>query len=233
MNKASFRGLLLSIVFTAKNPDQPLHIVYVPSHLYHMLFELFKVEYQTSLKTRRMLFLTACLFTSLPHPPFSLLERHESNSRDARDEPRVAPHQSASLTGNGGPHHQGRGFETDHDFSTKICQCSRGNNTGRKRQGYAIKQVLLSFSLQAPVLHSCQRRKNTPCVSNTLLLYLKMSDRGGGVPLRKIERLFSYMYSTAPSPVHMDNSRNAPLVRLQLSPSVCSMLQYYKHAFAS
>ncbi|KTF83746.1 hypothetical protein cypCar_00003685 [Cyprinus carpio] len=38
----------------------------------------------------------------------------------------------------------------------------------------------------------------------------KMSDRGGGVPLRKIERLFSYMYSTAPSPV-AENSRNAPL----------------------
>ncbi|XP_069490463.1 pyruvate dehydrogenase kinase, isozyme 2 isoform X2 [Ambystoma mexicanum] len=29
---------------------------------------------------------------------------------------------------------------------------------------------------------------------------IKMSDRGGGVPLRKIERLFSYMYSTAPMP---------------------------------
>uniref|UniRef100_A0A665VBI6 Protein-serine/threonine kinase n=1 Tax=Echeneis naucrates TaxID=173247 RepID=A0A665VBI6_ECHNA len=42
-------------------------------------------------------------------------------------------------------------------------------------------------------------------------LTIKMSDRGGGVPLRKIERLFSYMYSTAPSPVHVDNSRNAPL----------------------
>uniref|UniRef100_A0A671U641 Protein-serine/threonine kinase n=1 Tax=Sparus aurata TaxID=8175 RepID=A0A671U641_SPAAU len=42
-------------------------------------------------------------------------------------------------------------------------------------------------------------------------LTIKMSDRGGGVPLRKIERLFSYMYSTAPSPVHSDNSRNAPL----------------------
>ncbi|KAM7081776.1 pyruvate dehydrogenase kinase, isozyme 2 isoform X4 [Ciconia boyciana] len=28
----------------------------------------------------------------------------------------------------------------------------------------------------------------------------KMSDRGMGVPLRKIERLFSYMYSTAPTP---------------------------------
>uniref|UniRef100_A0AAY5K3L4 Protein-serine/threonine kinase n=1 Tax=Esox lucius TaxID=8010 RepID=A0AAY5K3L4_ESOLU len=42
-------------------------------------------------------------------------------------------------------------------------------------------------------------------------LTIKISDRGGGVPLRKIERLFSYMYSTAPSPAHLDNSRNAPL----------------------
>ncbi|KAG8443115.1 hypothetical protein GDO86_011797 [Hymenochirus boettgeri] len=38
----------------------------------------------------------------------------------------------------------------------------------------------------------------------------KISDNGGGVPLRKIERLFSYMYSTAPRPM-IDNTRNAPL----------------------
>uniref|UniRef100_S4RBS9 Protein-serine/threonine kinase n=1 Tax=Petromyzon marinus TaxID=7757 RepID=S4RBS9_PETMA len=37
-------------------------------------------------------------------------------------------------------------------------------------------------------------------------------DKGGGVPLRKIDRLFNYMYSTAPRP-RMDTSRAAPLVR--------------------
>nr|XP_023400170.1 pyruvate dehydrogenase kinase, isozyme 4 isoform X2 [Loxodonta africana] len=41
-------------------------------------------------------------------------------------------------------------------------------------------------------------------------LTIKISDRGGGVPLRIIDRLFSYTYSTAPTPV-VDNSRNAPL----------------------
>ncbi|XP_060033693.1 pyruvate dehydrogenase (acetyl-transferring) kinase isozyme 1, mitochondrial isoform X2 [Erinaceus europaeus] len=38
----------------------------------------------------------------------------------------------------------------------------------------------------------------------------KMSDRGGGVPLRKIDRLFNYMYSTAPRP-RVETSRAAPL----------------------
>ncbi|CAG09959.1 unnamed protein product, partial [Tetraodon nigroviridis] len=41
-------------------------------------------------------------------------------------------------------------------------------------------------------------------------LTVKVSDRGGGVPLRKIERLFTYTYSTAPRP-SLDGSRAAPL----------------------
>uniref|UniRef100_A0A8C9YXF1 Protein-serine/threonine kinase n=1 Tax=Sander lucioperca TaxID=283035 RepID=A0A8C9YXF1_SANLU len=97
----------------SKNPDQPLHIVYVPSHLYHMLFELFKNAMRATVETHE---------TALTLPPI---------------------------------------------------------------------KVRVSLGTED--------------------LTIKMSDRGGGVPLRKIERLFSYMYSTAPSPVHIDNSRNAPL----------------------
>ncbi|XP_067225260.1 pyruvate dehydrogenase (acetyl-transferring) kinase isozyme 2, mitochondrial isoform X2 [Chanodichthys erythropterus] len=41
-------------------------------------------------------------------------------------------------------------------------------------------------------------------------LTIKMSDRGGGVPFRKMENLFSYMYSTAPTP-QMDEKQRAPL----------------------
>lgn len=41
-------------------------------------------------------------------------------------------------------------------------------------------------------------------------LTIKLSDRGGGVPLRKIDRLFNYMYSTAPPP-RMETSRATPL----------------------
>uniref|UniRef100_A0A8C6NUY2 Protein-serine/threonine kinase n=1 Tax=Nothobranchius furzeri TaxID=105023 RepID=A0A8C6NUY2_NOTFU len=39
---------------------------------------------------------------------------------------------------------------------------------------------------------------------------IKVSDRGGGVAFRRIENLFSYMYSTAPAPQIGDHSR-APL----------------------
>lgn len=42
-------------------------------------------------------------------------------------------------------------------------------------------------------------------------LCFQMSDRGGGVPFRRTERLFSYMYSTAPRPCIGDKHR-APLV---------------------
>uniref|UniRef100_A0A672I676 Protein-serine/threonine kinase n=1 Tax=Salarias fasciatus TaxID=181472 RepID=A0A672I676_SALFA len=41
-------------------------------------------------------------------------------------------------------------------------------------------------------------------------LSIKMSDRGGGVPFRKMERVFSYMYSTAPRP-SMEHTHRAPL----------------------
>ncbi|XP_072304573.1 pyruvate dehydrogenase (acetyl-transferring) kinase isozyme 2, mitochondrial [Eucyclogobius newberryi] len=36
---------------------------------------------------------------------------------------------------------------------------------------------------------------------------IKVSDRGGGVPFRRTDKLFSYMYSTAPAPQMGDHSR--------------------------
>ncbi|NXK88365.1 PDK2 kinase, partial [Formicarius rufipectus] len=86
----------------ASNSQQPVSIVYVPSHLYHMLFELFKNAMRAT------------------------VESHENS-------PRLP----------------------------------------------AIK-VMVALGQED--------------------LSIRMSDRGMGVPLRKIERLFSYMYSTAPTP---------------------------------
>uniref|UniRef100_A0A4X1URH8 Protein-serine/threonine kinase n=1 Tax=Sus scrofa TaxID=9823 RepID=A0A4X1URH8_PIG len=97
----------------ASNAKQPIHMVYVPSHLYHMLFELFKNAMRAT------------------------VESHES-----------------SLT---------------------------------------LPSIKVMVALGEEDLS------------------IKMSDRGGGVPLRKIERLFSYMYSTAPTP--QLGTGGTPLVR--------------------
>ncbi|KAM8795197.1 pyruvate dehydrogenase kinase, isozyme 2 [Eudromia elegans] len=95
-------GLTGALPPAAHGAQQPITIVYVPSHLYHMLFELFKNAMRAT------------------------VESHEAS-------PRLPP----------------------------------------------IK-VMVALGQED--------------------LSIKMSDRGLGVPLRKIERLFSYLYSTAPTP---------------------------------
>ncbi|NXD18671.1 PDK2 kinase, partial [Nothocercus nigrocapillus] len=95
-------ALTAPLLPAANSAEQPISIVYVPSHLYHMLFELFKNAMRAT------------------------VESHESS-------PRLP----------------------------------------------AIK-VMVALGQED--------------------LSIKMSDRGMGVPLRKIDRLFSYLYSTAPTP---------------------------------
>ncbi|XP_076609577.1 pyruvate dehydrogenase (acetyl-transferring) kinase isozyme 2, mitochondrial-like [Chaetodon auriga] len=96
----------------ANNIREPIHISYIPSHLYHMLFELFKNAMRATIETHE---------ASRTLPPIKVM---------------------VSLGGE--------------DLS------------------------------------------------------IKMSDRGGGVPFRKTERLFSYMYSTAPRP-SMEDKHRTPL----------------------
>ncbi|CAN9506182.1 unnamed protein product [Ophioblennius macclurei] len=64
---------------------------------------------------------------------------------------------------------------------------------------------LFKNSMRATVeLHENSCFEMPPVKAKVILgkedLSVKISDRGGGVPLRKIERLFNYMYSTAPTP---------------------------------
>ncbi|XP_039083873.1 pyruvate dehydrogenase kinase, isozyme 2 isoform X1 [Hyaena hyaena] len=114
------------------NSRQPIHMVYVPSHLYHMLFELFKVRgwgmvlYGVGGGWVRLLPSISSTFLPPQNAMRATVESHESSL--------VLP---------------------------------------------PIK-VMVALGEED--------------------LSIKMSDRGGGVPLRKIERLFSYMYSTAPTP---------------------------------
>uniref|UniRef100_A0A3B4ACH2 Protein-serine/threonine kinase n=1 Tax=Periophthalmus magnuspinnatus TaxID=409849 RepID=A0A3B4ACH2_9GOBI len=99
--------------FNPKEKDKPITVVYVPSHLYHMVFELFKNAMRATMELYG---------DSMEYPPIQA--------------------------------HVALGTED---------------------------------------------------------LTVKVSDRGGGVPLRKIDRLFTYTYSTAPKP-DIERSHAAPLV---------------------
>ncbi|MGH0147411.1 UNVERIFIED_CONTAM: hypothetical protein FKN15_013726, partial [Acipenser sinensis] len=132
-------------VVKAKAVGQPLHIVYVPSHLYHMLFELFKNAMRATVET------------------------HESC-------PSLCPIEVMVSLG-------------DEDLTIKNAMRATVE-THESCPSLRPIEVMVSLGDED--------------------LTIKMLDRGGGVPLRKIDRLFSYMYSTAPRPV-MDNSLNAPL----------------------
>ncbi|XP_050835560.1 pyruvate dehydrogenase kinase, isozyme 3 isoform X2 [Serinus canaria] len=99
--------------FNAKAPNKPIQVVYVPSHLFHMLFELFKNSMRAT------------------------VELHEG-----------------------------------------------------KKEAYPSIKTLVTLGKED--------------------LSIKISDKGGGVPLRKIDRLFNYMYSTAPRP-SLEPSRAVPL----------------------
>ncbi|KAJ0005657.1 hypothetical protein NQD34_015551 [Periophthalmus magnuspinnatus] len=98
--------------FNPKEKDKPITVVYVPSHLYHMVFELFKNAMRATMELYG---------DSMEYPPIQA--------------------------------HVALGTED---------------------------------------------------------LTVKVSDRGGGVPLRKIDRLFTYTYSTAPKP-DIERSHAAPL----------------------
>ncbi|XP_034283353.1 pyruvate dehydrogenase (acetyl-transferring) kinase isozyme 1, mitochondrial [Pantherophis guttatus] len=79
---------------------------------------------------------------------------------------------------------------------------------------YYMVFELFKNAMRATMEHHAERGIYPPVHVQVALgtedLTVKMCDRGGGVPLRKIDRLFNYMYSTAPRP-HVETSRATPL----------------------
>ncbi|XP_029312191.1 pyruvate dehydrogenase (acetyl-transferring) kinase isozyme 2, mitochondrial isoform X2 [Cottoperca gobio] len=110
--------LILQEMCSNKKKNQPMSIEYVPSHLYHMLFELFKNAMRATIET--------------------------------------------------------------HDHSNNLPPI----------------QVMVSLGEED--------------------MSIKVSDKGGGVPFRRMENLFSYMYSTAPTPQIGERTR-PPLIEILAS----------------
>ncbi|XP_019409284.1 PREDICTED: pyruvate dehydrogenase (acetyl-transferring) kinase isozyme 1, mitochondrial isoform X1 [Crocodylus porosus] len=79
---------------------------------------------------------------------------------------------------------------------------------------YHMVFELFKNAMRATMEHNVDRCIYPPVHVHVTLgnedLTVKMSDRGGGVPVRKIDRLFNYMYSTAPHP-RVETSRATPL----------------------
>ena len=102
--------------------------------------------------------------------------------------------------------------------------CISGIKSGSGGNVYVCNLDRLVFILKSRARQP-QLKGDTACMGICCFLDLvtghnpfssQMSDRGGGVPLRKIDRLFNYMYSTAPRP-RVETSRAVPLVRDQKS----------------
>ncbi|XP_017720490.1 PREDICTED: pyruvate dehydrogenase kinase, isozyme 3 [Rhinopithecus bieti] len=86
-----------------------------------------------------------------------------------------------------------------------------------KECAFALTSSVLEMqnSMRATVELYEDRKEGYPAVKTLVTLgkedlSIKISDLGGGVPLRKIDRLFNYMYSTAPRP-SLEPTRAAPL----------------------
>ncbi|KAM6398367.1 LOW QUALITY PROTEIN: pyruvate dehydrogenase (acetyl-transferring) kinase isozyme 1, mitochondrial [Pluvialis apricaria] len=88
-------------------------------------------------------------------------------------------------------------------------------STGQPMQVVYVPSHLYHMNaMRATMEHNADRCIYPPVHVHVTLgnedLTVKMSDRGGGVPMRKIDRLFNYMYSTAPRP-RVETSRATPL----------------------
>ncbi|XP_070585614.1 pyruvate dehydrogenase kinase, isozyme 4 [Erythrolamprus reginae] len=90
---------------------------------------------------------------------------------------------------------------------------------------------LFKNAMRATVEHQEKKPSFDPIEVTVVLgkedLTIKISDRGGGVPVRIIERLFSYTYSTAPKPV-MD-TKNTPMAGFGYGLPISRLYAKYFH----
>uniref|UniRef100_A0A8C6Y5Y9 Protein-serine/threonine kinase n=1 Tax=Naja naja TaxID=35670 RepID=A0A8C6Y5Y9_NAJNA len=90
---------------------------------------------------------------------------------------------------------------------------------------------LFKNAMRATVEHQEKKPSLDPIEVTVVLgkedLTIKISDRGGGVPVRIIEKLFSYTYSTAPKPV-MDN-KNTPMAGFGYGLPISRLYAKYLH----
>ncbi|MGH0152529.1 UNVERIFIED_CONTAM: hypothetical protein FKN15_045692 [Acipenser sinensis] len=182
----------------SKCQKEPISMVYVPSHLYHMLFELFKNAMRATVETHE---------SSPSLPPIKVMVALGDEDLSLK----VNAYESARFLCDqyylGSP-------ELEIEEINSKCQKEPISMVYVPSHLYHMLFELFKNAMRATV-ETHESSPSLPPIKVMVALgdedlSLKMSDRGGGVPLRKIEKLFSYMYSTAPTP-QVDHSERAPL----------------------
>lgn len=91
---------------------------------------------------------------------------------------------------------------------------------------------LFKNAMRATVEHQENKPSLDPVEVTVVLgkedLSIKISDRGGGVPVKKTENLFSYTYSTAPKPV-MNSKNSTPLAGFGYGLPISRLYAKYFH----
>lgn len=114
MRRTRLRKLVFVFPSCADKKNHPVSIVYVPSHLYHMLFELFKVRHLLELLVviiKKYIYLILFIIYFLKRDFSFFVECHESNYRDPREQQQPSTHSSHGVSWRRGHVSQG-GFQT-------------------------------------------------------------------------------------------------------------------------
>ncbi|KAG8124920.1 putative Pyruvate dehydrogenase kinase protein [Naja naja] len=206
-----------------KSPGQPMQVVYVPSHLYYMVFELFKNAMRATMEhhAERGIYppvhvqvalgaedLTVKMCDRGGGVPLRKIDRLFNYMYSTAPRPRVETSRATPLVRNL--------LDLVMVYLYRLyAQYFQGDLKLYSLEGYGTDAVVfIKNAMRATMEHHAERGIYPPVHVQVALgaedLTVKMCDRGGGVPLRKIDRLFNYMYSTAPRP-RVETSRATPL----------------------
>ncbi|CAG2059485.1 unnamed protein product, partial [Timema podura] len=170
-----------SVCDTVPEDDSKIRIVYVPSHLYHILFELFKNSMRAVMEANSV---------SEQYPPIEVtlvkgredicvkylpIESHSSKGERTSVSRSVSTHRGQSCQRSGGHLCQGQYPPIEVTLVKEL-------------EDICVKYPPVEVTLRKELEDICA----------------KISDRGGGIPRSQTDQLFNYMFSTAPQPPKSD-----------------------------